>query len=264
VEVAAAEPRRDPRATNGAARNRERRGVVDISSRQMLPEVDESAQPAAPLEAASAAALTTEESPSARMPRGRGTVAKPLRIYPFGVSRNRLEQSIEGLGLPATVVRDQRDADIVMTLKNHYRRKPQPLREAEIHGTPVYVLRANTGVQIEHVLRGLFPALVPALDDDRPMADYHPAEARSDESPRVPVTRGEPRTSGENPLTRAMVEAEDAITRVIDGAPPVELAPQGSHVRRLQHELAERYNVASRSRGREPNRRVEIYRAGMR
>jgi predicted RNA-binding protein Jag len=61
-----------------------------------------------------------------------------------------------------------------------------------------------------------------------------------------------------------MVEAEDAITRVIEGAPPVELTPQGSHVRRLQHELAERYNVASRSRGREPNRRVEIFRVGAR
>lgn len=266
VEVAAAEPRRDSRAMNSPvrARERERRGVVDIASRQVLPELDEAALVSPPPGGPSATTPPAVEEPtSARLPRGRGTVAKPLRIYPFGVSRNRLEQAIDGLGLPATVVRDQRDADIVMTLKNHYRRKPQPIREAEIHGTPVYVLRANTGAQIEHVLRGLFPALVPALTEDRPMADYHPAESRA-ETPRAPVTSGEQRASGENPLTKAMVEAEDAITRVIDGAPPVELAPQGSHVRRLQHELAERYNVASRSRGREPNRRVEIYRAGMR
>ena len=263
VEVTAGEPRRDPRAVNGASRNRERRGVVDIASRQVLPASNEDLSADASMEPATSPTLTMEEAVSSRLPRGRGTVAKPLRIYPFGVSRNRLEQSIESLGLPATVVRDQRDADIVMTLKNHYRRKPQPLREAEIHGTPVYVLRANTGVQIEHVLRSLFPALVPALDESRPMADYHPAETRP-ESPRVPASSSEPRSGSENPLTRAMVEAEDAITRVIDGAPPVELAPQGAHVRRLQHELAERYNVASRSRGREPTRRVEIYRAGMR
>jgi predicted RNA-binding protein Jag len=40
----------------------------------------------------------------------------------------------------------------------------------------------------------------------------------------------------------------------------VELAPRGSSVRRLQHQMAERYTVHSESRGREPNRRVKIFR----
>jgi predicted RNA-binding protein Jag len=61
-----------------------------------------------------------------------------------------------------------------------------------------------------------------------------------------------------------MEEAEEAISAIIDGAPPVALTPRSSHIRRLQHQLAERYNLSSRSRGREPNRRVEIYRAGAR
>ena len=39
---------------------------------------------------------------------------------------------------------------------------------------------------------------------------------------------------------------------------PVELAPQNAYVRRLQHQLAERNNLMSRSRGSEPNRRVEL------
>ena len=60
-----------------------------------------------------------------------------------------------------------------------------------------------------------------------------------------------------------MAEAEDAITAVLDGGPPVALTPQVPHVRRLQHELAERFDVASRSRGREPDRRVEIFRPGI-
>ena len=71
--------------------------------------------------------------------------AKPLRIYPFGVSRNRLEQAIAALALPAVIVRELREADMVMTLKNYYRQKPQPIREAEARGTSVYVLRSNTG-----------------------------------------------------------------------------------------------------------------------
>jgi len=61
-------------------------------------------------------------------------------------------------------------------------------------------------------------------------------------------------------VTAAMLEAEEAIGAVIDGSSPVSLTPQDSYVRRLQHELADRYNLSSRSRGKEPFRRVEIYR----
>jgi len=40
----------------------------------------------------------------------------------------------------------------------------------------------------------------------------------------------------------------------------VELTPQNAYIRRLQHEMAQRYNLTSRSQGREPHRRVMIYR----
>ena len=65
----------------------------------------------------------------------------------------------------------------------------------------------------------------------------------------------------DNNQMNAMLEAEQAITRVINGERnAVELTPRESYVRRLQHPLAERYNVNSESRGREPHRRVKIYR----
>jgi hypothetical protein len=64
-------------------------------------------------------------------------------------------------------------------------------------------------------------------------------------------------------VSDALFEAEEAISAVMSGATPVSLAPQGSYVRRLQHQLADRYNLGSRSRGKEPNRRVEIFREGM-
>ena len=248
VEVTALEPRRDPTTQTLPQRGAERREIVDITTRQ------------APRDAGTEerGAPSTEVAVGAvpGLPRGRGTDGKPLRVYPFGVSRNRLEQAIGQLKVPAVVVRDQRDADLVVTLKNYYRRKAQPLREAEARGTPVYVLRANTGTQMEHVLVGLFPnAAAEALAPGQRLA------AVADEpepGPRRPSGRGE------EAVARAMVEAEDAIGAVIGGAPPVALAPQGTYVRRLQHELADRYNLASRSRGREPNRRVEIYRDGIR
>jgi hypothetical protein len=180
----------------------------------------------------------------------RGTDARPLRIYAFGVSRNRLEHAIEVLRVPATVVRDAREADIVLTLKNYFRQRAQPIRDAETRGTPVYVLRSNTGVQMEQLLSTLFPAKITeevVAPPDRPRAEVEHARLAS---------------YSDDPLLAAISEAEDAISSVIDGGPPVQLAPQVSRIRQVQHQLAERYALASRSRGRDPHRRVEISRDG--
>jgi hypothetical protein len=181
----------------------------------------------------------------------RGSDARPLRIYAFGVSRNRLEHAIEVLRVPATVVRDAREADIVLTLKNYFRQRAQPIRDAETRGIPVYVLRSNTGVQMEQLLSTLFPSRI--SDDSSTSADW----SRDDGEPARPT----PIT--DDPLLAAISEAEEAISSVIDGGPPVQLAPQVSRIRQVQHQLAERYALASRSRGREPHRRVEISRDGV-
>ncbi len=223
-----------------AASGPQRRGIVDITTRQPARDAAYGPAPAAEPTAGDVAPF---------LPRGRGVEGKPLRLYPFGVSRNRLEQAIAQLRVPAVIVRDQREADLVVTLKNYYRRKPQPLREAEARGTPVYVLRANTGTQMENVLAGLFPNAAAASRQTGPSMS--------------PIPASDTGRDGEDPVSHAMFEAEEAISAVIDGAPPVALAPQGSYVRRLQHQLADRYNLGSRSRGREPNRRVEIYREGL-
>ncbi len=151
---------------------------------------------------------------------------KPLSVYPFGVSRNRLEDAIKGLRVPAQLVREIRDADIVMTLKNHYRKNPQALRQAEADGVPVFVLKSNTQVQIDAALGNVFNV----------------------------------QTAPADPVNQAMEEAEIAIGEVLETARPIELTPQTSYIRRLQHQMAERYNLGSTSKGREPFRRVRIYR----
>ena len=150
---------------------------------------------------------------------------KPLQVYPFGVSRNRLEQAVKELRVPVSIVKDMNDADIVMTLKNYYRKSPQALRSAEQSGVPVFVLKSNTLVQIESALSNVFNVDIP-----------------------------------DDPVTVAMEEAEDAITTVLETAKTIDLAPQMAHVRKLQHQMAERYNLGSVSRGKEPFRRVRIFR----
>ncbi len=151
-------------------------------------------------------------------------LAKMSRIFPFGVSRNRLEKAIERLRVPATIVRDMDEASVVMTLKNHYRQNPARLQRAEEGGVPVYVLRSNTQTQMEMMLADIFNVKEPA-----------------------------------DPTTEAMIETEDAINRVVNGeTDSIELRPQSNFLRRLQHQMAERYNLNSESRGREPYRRVRI------
>ncbi len=243
--------RRDPTSPAAGGNRGSRRGIVDISTRQSPPRdgdlflafEPEPVTPAAPAPAPAQAQPDVELAPT--LPRGRGTLAKPLRLYPFGVSRNRLEQAINALGVPAVIVRELHEADLVMTLKNYFRQKPQPLRDAESRGTPVYVLRSNTGVQMEQVLGGLFP-----------LATRRPGTAALDATPE-PATVPRPH---EELVNRALEEAEVAIGAVMDGSATVSLHPQVAFVRRLQHQLADRFNVASRSRGREPHRHVEVFR----
>lgn len=237
--------RRDPSVpgrsiASGHTQAPPKRGIVDITSRQPVrPPVHEEV-PERDLDD-----MNRPVSLAPPVARGRGTEAKPLRIYPFGVSRNRLEHAIEQLGVHATIVRDPRDADLVMTLKNYYRTKPQPIRDAEARGTAVYVLRSNTGIQMEGLLTSLLPQAGRKTPNDEGLVLPEEAGTATDE------------------VSDALFEAEEAISAVMSGATPVSLAPQGSYVRRLQHQLADRYNLGSRSRGKEPNRRVEIFREGM-
>ncbi len=146
---------------------------------------------------------------------------RAMHVFPFGVSRKRLEQAVRELGVPVSVARDLDEADAVVTLRNYYKRKPAALRDAESNGVPIYVLKTNTMLQMENMLASLFD-----LEAD-------PQEA-------------------------ALRETAEAIGLVQASGRPVELAPQNAYVRRLQHQMAERNALMSRSRGSEPNRRVEL------
>jgi stage III sporulation protein SpoIIIAA len=151
--------------------------------------------------------------------------SKTVTVYAYGVNRSRTEQVIRALHLPVVMTDDPDDADVVLTLKNYYRRKPQPLRDAEANGIPIYVLRGHSGGQIEEGL-----ARIAQMD-----------------------------RSAASATTSALQETEDAIAQVLEETRPIELSPQSAYVRRLQHQLAERYNLGSRSLGREPYRRVQLF-----
>ena len=60
-------------------------------------------------------------------------------------------------------------------------------------------------------------------------------------------------------LEVALGEAEEAVNQVKGGGEAVELSPQSAYIRRLQHLIAERNDLSSRSIGKEPQRRVTIF-----
>ena len=172
---------------------------------------------------APAEALERRSTP--RLPVGpEGGERSTIKVYPFGVSWTRVEEAARGLGMPIAVVREPEDADVVVTLKNYYRRKTPRLRNAESSGIPIYIARSNSTSQIASALASV-------------------AELRR------------------APEDHALDEAREAIVQVANGQKDeVELTPQNAYVRRLQHELAEQASLSSRSTGHEPVRRVQIYR----
>jgi len=164
---------------------------------------------------------------SAHGPNG-GTVSllparKPRTVFPYGVSRSYLEQSIRELDLPVRVLGNLDGADLVLTLKNYYRRRPDILRQAESGGVPVHILKSNSVAQVKEALSRLYGGEAP--------------------DPGV---------------QRALDEALDAIRKVKTTLLPLEISPQNAYVRRLQHQLVTEHELVARSTGKEPQRRLRI------
>lgn len=155
----------------------------------------------------------------------------PQRVYAYGVARNRLIQAARRLHVPVNIVDDAGQADLILTLKNYYRRRPKLIVDAERAGRAIYVLRANTVSQMENFLMDVFQKEGDgaALDDD--------------------------------PFPGAMRETQQAILKVRSGSIAyVDLTPQTSAIRRQQHDLARRAQLDSQSHGSEPQRFVRIMR----
>ena len=82
---------------------------------------------------------------------------KPLRFYLFGANRFRLEQIAKEERKELKIAADLEQADLFLTTRSYYRRKPQKIRDAEAMGTPIYVLKSNNVAQMRQCLNVLYP-----------------------------------------------------------------------------------------------------------
>jgi stage III sporulation protein SpoIIIAA len=184
----------------------------------------------------SPALVMEEPGPAARIseasiPITSALALKAIRIYPYGVARNRLQQAAKRFGVPAIIVRDVDEADALVTLRSYYRDRQATVIDAEARGMPIYVLRANTVAQVEQFMGDLF---------------------------NLPVEGAVAAHSGE--LDNVRDETQAAIAAVLNGERWVDLPPGPSLVRRLQHEMARNAELVSHSYGKEPRRHVRIFR----
>lgn len=82
---------------------------------------------------------------------------QPLRFYPFGINRSRLEQVARKGQENLKFVADLKRADLFLTTRSYYRRKPQKMRDAEALGIPIYVLKSNDVAQMRRCLDTVYP-----------------------------------------------------------------------------------------------------------
>ena len=157
-----------------------------------------------------------------------GAKLQTVRVFAYGVARNRLMQAAKRLGVPAVVVTDVDEANVLVTLRTYYRNREQTVIEAEQRGMPIYVLRANTVAQVEQFLGDLYN-----LSEQQ-----HPRDSLDDVRDQTKL----------------------AIAAVLNGERWVDLPPGSSLVRRFQHEMARNAELVSHSYGKEPRRHVRIFR----
>ena len=218
IEKTAPAPKRRPeRFVEGS--KMEAKEVVKPIRRTRQPLDQTQGQPAPVIE---------EQTPSSRQTPPITSALQTVRVFAYGVARNRLAQAAKRLGVPAVVVTDVAEANVLVTLRTYYRNREQTVMDAEQRGMPIYVLRANTVAQVEQFLGDLYNLT----------EQQHPRDK----------------------MDGVREETQQAISAVLNGERWVDLPPGPSLVRRLQHELARNAELVSHSYGKEPRRHVRIFR----
>lgn len=143
------------------------------------------------------------------------------RVFPFGVNNRKLEKVIKDNKLKIFITRELKNADFVLALKSHLKRRPVSLREAAELNIPLKTLKGNTTAEILYVLK---------LATEMSEAEE-----------------------------KALEEAKEMVEITVRTQEPHELTPKPPFLRKLQHNLIQKYGLKSESVGEDPYRRVVIY-----
>ncbi len=169
---------------------------------------------------------TVDQAPDLELGQKRGHLDE-LSVFTYGIARDRMSKAAKKLDVPIDIKERVRDAEVAVTLKHHYRNNPKTIMTAEDLGMPIYVLRSNTRKRMERFLKDVFNLKDASISQDE---------------------------------EQALRQTQGAIQAVLNGERWVELPPASSYIRRLQHQMVRQANLSSHSYGKDPNRRVRIFR----
>ena len=156
-------------------------------------------------------------------------IKKFKKIYLYAVSRSIAEKVIERLDLKAEITRNLDDADIVIAHKNFIKGGAKVLSTAEENRIQIFYVKTNSMAQIQKVIKD-------ALD----IAEVNDRQEFIDNT------------------EKALDETKLAIEKILAGAKDIELTPQNTQIRKLQHELVEQHNLESKSVGEGDSRHLRI------
>lgn len=179
--------------------------------------------------------LSLEERPTDRdiAPIRVGT--EEFRVFLYGLGKAYVDRILDRLNLHnVKVTRHIHDANAILALRSNARPGSKILQLAKDYEVPVFYAKTNTMPQIQRALR----------------------ESLTGSSGEFAGLIGEDTPEEETEL--ALKEAQDAINKVLSEEQSIELQPRRSYIRRLQHELVEKYSLLSFSVGDEPHRRLKI------
>ncbi|MBO4548764.1 MAG: AAA family ATPase [Abditibacteriota bacterium] len=147
-----------------------------------------------------------------------------VNVFPYGISRNKLERAAQSLAVPVRIVNRCTEAGCAITLKNYEQKQDNAvIRDLRLLDVPIYSVKSNTNTQITNILKVIFKF-----------------EDITDEN-------------------EAVEELMEAIRRCRDSGSPEELSPRNAYIRRIQHKLASSSGIASETIGNEPYRRLRIF-----
>lgn len=158
---------------------------------------------------------------------------KPLKkLYLYAVSRTIVEKLIERMDFNVEITRNAEEADIVIAHKNFAKGGAKILNTAKEYRAQIFYVKTNSMAQIQKVLKDAL--------------DIRPGDLSENESEFADDTE------------KALDEVKIAVKQISEGAAIIELNPQNTQIRKLQHELAEQYGLQSTSIGEGESRHLRI------
>ena len=153
------------------------------------------------------------------------------KIYLYAVSRTIVEKIIERLDFNVEITRNVEEADTVIAHKNFAKGGAKILNTAKEYRVQIFYVKTNSMAQIQKVLKEAL--------DIRPEDNPEP-ESFQDET------------------ELALDEVKAAVKQISEGRDYVDLEPQNTQTRKLQHELIEQYGLKGISVDEGENRHIRV------